>query len=523
METAAPLLLALLRRRAAEHGRQLAVAAGTDTLSYADLLADATALARGYIASGVSAGDRVGLVMPAGLDFVRAVFGVQLAGAALCAVNPTLPPATALRRAALVRPAVVAVADDLLPALVAAHSAGDAPLASLGSLSRDAPARAPLPEEAGRDRLAYLQLTSGTTGEPRAAMVSHGALAAYVSSLRQALQPRRDDAFVVWVPPWHDLGLLYAVFAPLAFGCPAHVVPPAIATLGLWLETISRVGGTFTGAPDFAYRLACRLVEPRGLDLSRLRCATNGGEPVRLQTIRDFEARFGVPGVVRPGYGQAEATLGIALLRPGEPLRTTATGALSCGRPLPGVTVRIVDDDGLPLPAGEPGEIAVRTPAAFSGYFEAPEETARVLRDGWLLTGDIGLLDERGEVYVLGRRRVLLKRAGSPLAPRELEEAAEAVPGVRSSAAVGLTDGVAGERIVLVVEAAATVSPAGLIAAVAAAARAALGFAPEVLLVAPREIPRTENGKVRHAELRRRLEEGVLPTLSPPAGGRPHA
>ena len=506
------LVPALLRRRASEAGSALAFRASEDTLGWRDVLAEAESLAGVLAASGVQRGDRLALVMPAGLDFVRAVFAAQLAGAASCAVNPGLPPATALRRAALVRPKLVLAGEELAAALTGALAGAAAsaapPLYTESSLRRGIGAAPPPPAAPAPDELAFLQLTSGTTGEPRAAMVSHRALAAYLVAFGAALRPTPRDALVVWVPPWHDLGLVYGLFAPLAGPCPAHLVRPAIATIPLWLQTISRHGGTITGAPDFAYRLACRLVEPGDVDLRRLRCATSGGEPVRLQTILAFERRFGVPGVVRPGYGQAEATLGLAYNRAGRPLRTAAGGAVSCGQPMPGVQLRIVDDAGRELPPGERGEIAARTPSAFSGYFDAPEDTAAAWRDGWLLTGDAGLLDRDGELYVLGRRRALLKRAGSALAPRELEEVAETVPGIRASAAVGIADPDAGERIVLVAESAAedTAGRAEVAAAVAAAIRDALGFAPEVRVVPPRGIPRTENGKVRHSELRRRLE-----------------
>ena len=248
------------------------------------------------------------------------------------------------------------------------------------------------------------------------------------------------DVLVSWVPPWHDLGLLRFVLGPVFFGAPCHLVPPAIRTLPLWLRTASEVRATLLGAPDFAWRLATRLVDPAGLDLSSLRYSTNGGEPVRRSTILAFEERFGVPGVIRPGYGLAEATLGVTGLRPGEALRVDDRGHVSCGRPFPGVEVRIAEDgtDGV-------GEILVRGAAVFAGYFDQPTESAEILRGGWLHTGDAGRLDADGHLYVLGRRRAMLKRGGAPLAPREVEEAAAGLPGLRLAAAVGLAGG-AGER-----------------------------------------------------------------------------
>jgi acyl-CoA synthetase (AMP-forming)/AMP-acid ligase II len=312
---------------------------------------------------------------------------------------------------------------------------------------------------------------------------------------------------VSWVPPWHDLGLVRFILGPVYCGAPCHLVQPAIRTIPLWLETASRVRATLLGAPDFAYRLAVRLAEPRGLDLSALRYATNGGEPVRRSTIIAFEERFGVPGVVRPGYGLAEATLGVTVLRPDEPLRVDDRGNVSCGRPFPEVEVRIAPE------AGDVGEILVRGPAVFAGYFEAEEATAEVLREGWLHTGDIGRLDADGHLYVLGRKRALLKRGGVPLAPRELEEAAQSVPGVRIAAAVGLppSPAAATEEIVVAAEIDPALSLPSLAEALVEAVEKAVGFAPDgVVLLAPRTLPRTANGKIRHRHLRDLLLAGDL-------------
>jgi fatty-acyl-CoA synthase len=318
-----------------------------------------------------------------------------------------------------------------------------------------------------------------------------------------------DDVLVGWVPPWHDLGLLRFVLAPVHFGAPCYLVEPAIRTLPEWLGTASRVRATILGAPDFAYRLASRLVDPDGLDLSNLRVATNGGEPVRLGTIAAFESRFGVPGVVRPGYGLAEATLGVAGVRPGEPLRVDGRGNVSCGRPVPGVEVQIEGQ----IRPGDAGEILVRGATVFEGYFEAPEATREVLRAGWLRTGDTGALDADGQLTVLGRTRSMLKRGGDTLAPRELEEAAESATGVRVAAAVGVPPGPreTTERTVLAIEAERAAEPAAAAAAAAAAVRTALGFSPDrVLVLAARALPRTANGKIRHRELCDGIVDGSL-------------
>ncbi|HEY9420212.1 MAG TPA: AMP-binding protein [Thermoanaerobaculia bacterium] len=486
---------AILASRAASAPDALAFADPREHLSYGELRADSEAIAGGLAGLGVGPGDRVALVLPAGLDFIRVFFALQRLAAIPCAFDPGVPPAAIARRAARIRPRLALTALEL---------------EGLRCVTLERIPRAPAPPAvSGEEDVAFLQPTSGTSGEPRAAVILQRNVIASLRASRDLLGIGPGDVLVSWAPPWHDLGLLRFLLGPVYFGSPCYLVPPAIRTLPLWLETASRVRATMLGAPDFAYRLATRLVDPEGLDLSSLRYTINGGEPVRRSTILAFEERFGVTGVIRPGYGLAEATLGVTCLRPGEPLRVDDRGNVSCGRPLPGMEVRIDQE------SGDVGEILVRGPAVFAGYFEAEEASAEALRDGWLHTGDLGRLDADGHLYVLGRRRAMLKRGGAPLAPRELEEAAEGVPGLRSAVAVGLppTSETATEEIVVAVEAdpATAPPPAEIAAAVAARIQAALGFAPEVVMVlAPRSIPRTANGKVRHWQLRQELLEGDL-------------
>jgi len=494
MNPAIPTLDAALAYRAALDPDALAFSDGFERLSYGRLSEEAGALAGGLARLGVRRQDRVALFLPAGLDFIRAFFALQRLGASPCAFDPQAPPATAARRAARVKPRLVLTAG-LTTGLEAVP---------LQEIPRDEP---PPAVEIREDDIAFLQPTSGTSGESRAAVILQRNAVAALEAAREAIGIGPRDVLVSWVPPWHDLGLLRFILGPVWFGAPCHLVTPAVRTLPLWLRTASEVRATILGAPDFAWRLATRLTDPAGLDLSSLRYATNGGEPVRRSTILDFEARFGVPGVLRPGYGLAEATLGVTGLVPGEPLRVDAQGNVSCGRPFPGVEVRIAEDSG---GIGEIGEILVRGPAVFAGYFEAGEVTAEVLRDGWLHTGDVGRLDADGHLYVLGRRRALIKRGGAPLAPRELEEAAAGVPGVRIAAAVGLPPPVGAatetEEIALAVEIDPEADPRAVSAAVAQAVEAAAGFAPDrVVVMAPRSIPRTANGKIRHAALREKL------------------
>lgn len=488
----AVLLSSVLRERAAVHPDALAFAHDGEAITYRQLHEQAGAIAAGLIRTGIRPGDRVALILPAGLDFARCFWAVQLAGAVSVAFNPYTPAETSVRRAARVRPSLT-----LLPG-IDADFAREAAAAGLRCMTLDEVPR--VAEDAPHidldpEAFAFFQPTSGTTGESRAVMIRHRNVMAVLRSYRQAYYVDTKDVLVSWVPPWHDLGLVRFMIGSVYNGAACHIVTPSIQTIPKWLETITKVRGTISGAPDFAYRLAARFGDRASIDLSSVRWMTNGGEPVHLSTIEAFETRFDRRGVVCPGYGLAEATLGVTFIEPGDPIRVDERGNVGCGKALPGVELKIDDS----------GEILVRGDGVFAGYFEAPEATAETLRDGWLHTGDIGHLDPDGELYVLGRRRAMLKRGGAVLAPRELEEAAQKVEGVRIAAAVGMPGVDMTEEIVLAIETSGGDADA-IAAAVAQEVHRTLGFAPDrVIVLPPRSIPRTYNGKVRHDALREEL------------------
>jgi len=468
---------ALLTARAAAWPDALAYADADRCVTFAALAESAATLAGAIARMGVREGDRVALVQPAGVGFAEHFWALQLLGAVPCAFNPVTLRHTLARRVQSIRPRLT-IADGLELVTTAPEATG---------------------ASAAADDLAFLQRTSGTSGEPRAAMLTHGNVLAQLRATEVAGHLASDDVLASWVPPWHDFGLVRFVIAPVYFGAACHIVRPAIRTIPDWLATIDRVRATHTGAPDFAYRLACSMVDPGAVDLSSLRYAGNGGEPIRRSTIERFEQRFGIAPTVAPGYGLAEATLGVTAHPAGEPIVVDERGNVSCGVAFPRVEVRVDGD------AATPGEILVRGESVFAGYLDGPAETAAVLRDGWLHTGDSGYLDAAGRLFVLGRRRAMIKRGGGVVAPRELEDAAHEVAGVKLAAAFAArpTAPAIGERIVVVVEADEPDADGPAIAErVSAAIRASLGFSPhEVVVVRAGRIPRTTNGKVRYGAL----------------------
>jgi len=474
---------ALLRRAAANSG-SLAYTFGEEQLTFGELADRASARGCALQGRGIGHGDRVAIVMTPGPALLEVFWALQLIGAVPCIVNPAMPSGTVAHRVERVRPKVI-LTDTLADEIGAGRRALREP-------------------DVEAEDLAYLQLTSGTSGEPRAAMVTQRNVIAFVSARGGQGQIADDDVLVSWLPPWHDFGLVRFIITPVYNGVGCHLLEPTIRSIPEWLYTISRVRGTVTGGPDMAYRLAVRMADPARVDLASLRIASNGAEPVRWSTIERFEAHFDAPGRLLPGYGLAEATLSVAVHQPGEERIVDARGNVSCGRPIPGLEVRAgVDLD-------HPEEIRVQGDTVFAGYLDAPEDTARALRGDWLHTGDSGYLDDAGRLFVLGRRDGMLKRAGGVVAPRELEEAAEQVEGVRIAAAASVPpSGDSDPVIVVAVEARLDQFSAEAISAeVSRRVVAAVGFAPgRVVVVPPRTIPRTDNGKVRHGLLLAALGE----------------
>lgn len=468
----------VLRHQAETRPDERAFAIDGSSLSWSTLESDVRGLSAGLLRSGMQRGDVVALNLPLGLELVTAIFAVEWIGAVPLVLDPTMPASTAERR--LAEAGCRRVVDDVANLRA---SPGDA---------RADPVATP-------NDIAYLQPTSGSTGEPRLAALSHRSLLAQLGGLRTVFGD--DHVFVGWMPLFHDMGLVGSVFLPAYLGCPSYLLRPALANLGRWLATIAEVGGTFTASTDFGYRVAAKLARASS-DLTTLRVAVNGGEPVRQSTISAFEDRFGLGPVMRPAYGLAEAVCAVTVAVPGEERRVDADGRVSCGPAIPGVEVDIR--------AG--GDIWVRGATVFDGYWGDSAETAGVLVGGWLRTGDVGSLDDDGHLYVAGRTRAMINRAGHLIPAGAVEEVVDALEGVRRSAAVGVSTRAASEALVVVVEARTAGDDASTIERAAAhAVRGALGFLPSRVLVVRRgTIPLTANGKVRYGELRHTIEAGEL-------------
>ena len=393
--------------------------------------------------------------------------------------------------------------------------------------------------------IAFLQYTSGSTGSPKGVVLTHANLIANIRSMLEGVQVTPDDAMVSWLPLYHDMGLIGAWLAPLCAGIPTVVMSPLafLSQPSRWLQAIHRHQGTLSPGPNFAFELCVRKIADKdleGIDLSRWRAAMNGSEPVQRATLDRFAARFERCGLRReallPVYGLAENSLAISTtdLESGyrvdriERATFESTGCavpaaaddsaalefVGAGCPLRDVQVRIVKDDGTEAGERVEGHLWFRGPSATSGYYKNAEATAELTRgDGWLDSGDLAYWAE-GDLFITGRAKDIIIKAGRNLYPHEIEQLAGAIKGVRPGCVVafGAPDERSGtERFVVVAEIRNAADAKRISAEISAAVQETMGIPPDLVeLVPPQSIPKTSSGKLRRTETKRRYLEGNL-------------
>jgi acyl-CoA synthetase (AMP-forming)/AMP-acid ligase II len=513
------------------------------SLTYGDLDRRARAIAAALLAREAG-GTRALLVYPPGLDFVSAWFGCAYAGVTVVAV-PALPTARARRFVATAS----AIAHDSQPAVVLTTARmreslprewlEQTPWITTDTDSPDAPAGAADSVIDGT-AVAFLQYTSGSTAAPRGVMVTHANLFSNLAAIAQTFWRPSDAGSVSWLPPYHDMGLIGAILAPLYVGSPVTLMSPLafVQRPHRWLEAITRFRAAVSGGPNFAYAHCLRRITPEqraGLELSSWRVAFNGAEPVDPGTIREFTARFAACGFApesfKPCYGLAESTLLVSVNATPLPPRiqsfrradlerrrvspcvddtADARALASCGQPL-APTLSVDPESRLRLAPGEIGEIWLAGPSVAGGYWNRPDETAQTfgaqLADGtgpFLRTGDLGFLLD-GELFVTGRLKDLIIIDGANHYPQDIERTAgSSHPALDAANCVALSVELDGRESLVLVAAV----PAAFRASFADVQRAIRTAVAErhdlrihdIRLVKRGDIPRTASGKVqRHA------------------------
>jgi acyl-CoA synthetase (AMP-forming)/AMP-acid ligase II len=319
------------------------------------------------------------------------------------------------------------------------------------------------------DEPAFIQLTSGSTGQPRGVVVTHAGLQRHLAAISEALPSHPGSVAVSWLPLHHDMGLVGGLLYPLHNGFPVHMFSPAVfrADPMRWLAALSRFRGTICAAPPSAYGICVRLAQRArvaGIDLRSWECAMVGAEPISPSLLQRFTVAFAPLGFRDDAffavYGLAEATVAVTFPTPRTPPRidvvdrgileregrairsehrATTVEFTGVGRPIPGTQVDVVDDHGRSVDDRVVGHIRVRSDSLMAGYVDEPSATAEAIVDGWLRTGDLGYRVD-AELFVTGRVKELIITGGQNVLPSLVEETAGEDPDVRTGcvAAVGV-------------------------------------------------------------------------------------
>jgi len=426
----------LIDRRAAEDADGPAVADAAQTLTNAELLARVRASAAQLADAGIGAGDVVALRLTNRAEFVVLLFAAWRLGATITPVNP-----------ALTDPEVARQLDDsgarLLVNEDGASAVGDVPALAVSELAVSDPRRVvPTDEPApvtDPSTLALLIYTSGTTGVPKGVMLDHANIEAMALMGRDALGVGAEDRCLLILPLFHVNGIVVSVLLPLLAG--ASVVIADRFNPQTFFDTLETHRPTFFSAVPTIYSMLATLPEAVTPDTSSVRFAVCGAAPAPAELLTRFESRYGFPLV--EAYGLSEGTCG-STTNPVDGVRKAGT----VGRPFPGQEIRILGPDGSQLPTGADGEVVVRGANVMRGYLGRPDDTAAVIVDGWLHTGDLGHVDEDGYLTLVGRSKELIIRGGENIYPKEIEDVLTSAPSVLEAAVIGVPDERWGEVVV---------------------------------------------------------------------------
>ncbi len=464
----------LVRGAAERFGDRIAIEEGDLALSFAELSAAATQAARAFCAAGVEPGDRVGIWAPNIHEWVVAAIGLQAAGGVLVTLNTRLKGNEAgyilEKSGARILCTVTGFLDtdyvDLLrDALGGAGSAG--PIAGLPHLERIvllrrgekvaadttpwseflAEGEAVSAEEAERraeavsaDDLSDLLFTSGTTGKPKGVMGAHGPTLRCFETWSEIVGLREGDRYLIVNPFFHNFGYKAGWLAAIMRG--ATILPQPVFDVPAVLERVGREHVTVLPGPPTLYQSILAHPDLEKFDLSCLRLAITGAAVIPVELIHRMRRDLGLETIIT-GYGLTECTGPVTLCREDDSPETIAR---TSGRAIPDVEVRCVDKEGKETPRGEPGEVVVRGYNVMPGYFEDASETAKTIdAEGWLHTGDVGIMDDRGYLRITDRIKDMYITGGFNCYPAEIENLMHTWEDVLQVAVIGVHDERMGE------------------------------------------------------------------------------
>jgi acyl carrier protein len=524
-----------------------------EIITYRTLMNGASAVAAALQHGGLKPSGRVAIMLPTSDEYFFAFMGILLAGGVPV---PIYPPARRsqiedhLRRNSVILRNCGASIMIIIPEAKRFAQVLKTQVESLRSLVTVAElmAQSQIHQETriGSKDIAFLQYTSGSTGNPKGVILTHANLLANMRTMGDVAQINAGDVIVSWLPLYHDMGLIGTWLNCLYFASVLVLMSPLsfLSRPERWLWAVHRHRGTLSAAPNFAFELCLKRVRDddiQGLDLSSWRVACNGAEPVSPETVERFCRRFGAYGFRReafiPVYGLAECSLCLtfppldrgplidriqrdAFMRDGKAVPAGETDAkvlnfVACGRPVPGHEVRIVDPADIEVPERHEGRLQFRGPSTTSGYFRNPEDTKLLFHDNWLESGDMAYIAE-GDVFITGRIKDIIICAGRNIYPQELEEAIGDLEGIRKGNVVvfGTSDPAAGTEQLIVLAETREEDPRKLDALRVEINALTMDLAGtsayNVVLTPPGTILKTSSGKIRRSSNRHLYESGQI-------------
>jgi len=453
---------AIVERAAREYESLEALVDERARLTFAQLAEAAVTSARALVSLGVEPGDRVAIWAPNTTEWVHAALGVYAAGGVIVPLNTRFKGAEAAYILDRARAKLLFTVTDFLDTDYVELLRSAEPVKSLEQIVvlRGAPATGtldwagylaragdtPEAEVAARsaaltgDTLSDILFTSGTTGRPKGAMLTHGASVEAYDVWSTVVGLRAGDRYLIVNPFFHSFGLKAGILASLIKG--ATIVPHSVFNVDTVMQRVAEERISMLPGPPTVYQSILDHPRVAEFDLSSLRLAVTGAAPVSVELIRRMREELKFESVVK-GYGLTEAT-GIATMchHDDDPETISTTE----GRAIPGTEVRVVDDDGNPLPAGEAGEVVIRGYNVMQGFVDDPEATAEAIdAGGWLHTGDVGVLDDRGNLRITDRKKDMFIIGGFNAYPAEIENMISDHPAVSQVAVVGVPDERMGE------------------------------------------------------------------------------
>jgi len=498
----------MLEEAVRQYGRKTAITLGKQRLSFTEVDEASNKVANALIKMGVSKGDRVAMLLPNIPEFVVIYFGVVKIGSIAVPLNigdkvdelaslcSNFQPKLLVAESPFLEPLVLALPRfKSIEHIIEVGSKYEGQFLGYQEIMATGSARRVEVEPEPED-IATISYTGGPTNHPRGVMLSHRSLVSEAIISGDGFQQTDEDVVMLFaLPMFHMFSLASVLLTSVNKGSTVVIVPGSGASISSLMETIEREKGTiFVGVP-YVYALIVNVAERDGVknDLSSLRLCASGGAPLSIDIIQRFRQYYGFNIVDM--WGLTEVVSQVTSL----PL--DGTGKLgSVGKALPGWEVKIVDDNGNELSPNQPGEIIARGPI-MKGYYNNPQATAEVIKDGWLYTGDIGSLDEDGYLFLLGRKKDIIIVKGQNIHPGDIEDVLYTHPKVTEAAVVGVPDELRGEVVRAVIS-----LKEGEVATeeeIKRFCRARMGnYKVPKQIIFMDSLPRTADGKIRKEDLK---------------------